>query len=63
MSYVGERSWQPIQCPKKEESERLRGEGDQAKFIDIRFDRGQVVGFMEGRKSQDVPRTACSWDE
>ena len=24
---------------KKEESERLRGEGDQIKFIDLRFER------------------------
>ena len=30
---------------KKEEGERLRGEGDQIKFIDLRFERGQVVGF------------------
>ena len=30
---------------KKEESKRLRGEGDQIKSIDLRFDRWQVVGF------------------
>ena len=29
--------------PTKEESERLRVEGDQVKFIDFRFERGQVV--------------------
>ena len=35
---------------KKEESERLRGEGDKIKFIDFRFERWQVVGFgKEGR--------------
>ena len=28
----------------KEECERLRGEGDQFKFIDLRFERWQVVG-------------------
>ena len=28
---------------KKEESERLRGEGNQIKFIDVRFERGQVL--------------------
>ena len=28
---------------KKEKSERLRGEGDQIKFIDLRFERWQVV--------------------
>ena len=30
---------------KKEESERLRGGRDQIKFIDLRFERWQVVGF------------------
>ena len=32
-------------APKKKEkvSERLRGAGDQIKFIDFRFERGQVV--------------------
>ena len=32
---------------KKEESIRLRGEGDQIKFIDLRFERWQVVGLSE----------------
>ena len=32
-------------APKKEESERLRGEGDEIKFIDLRFERWQVVGY------------------
>ena len=41
---------------KKEESGRwLRGESDQIKFIDLRFERWQVVGFMEARRRQDVP--------
>ena len=40
---------------KKEESERLRGEGDKTKFIDIRFERWQVVGFRKARRRQDVP--------
>ena len=31
---------------KKEESERLRGKRDQIKFIDFRFERGQVVGAL-----------------
>ena len=42
MSYVRERPWWPIQCPNsgsKEESKRLRGERDQVKFIDPRFER------------------------
>ena len=36
---------------KKEESERLRGEGDQIKFIDLRFERWQVVIFKKARRS------------
>ena len=32
---------------KKEESERLRGERDQIKFIDLRFEIWQVVGLSE----------------
>ena len=40
---------------KKEESKRLRGEGDQIKFIDLRFERWQVVGLRKGRRRQDVP--------
>ena len=52
MSYVGERPWWPIQSPnkvrkKKEESEWLRGEGDQIMFIDLRFEREKVVGLSE----------------
>ena len=32
-----------LQQRKKEESERLRGEGDQIKFVDLRFERWQVA--------------------
>ena len=39
---------------KKEESERLRGERGQIKFIDLRFERWQVVRFKKARR-QDVP--------
>ena len=35
---------------KKEEIERRRGEGDQIKFIDLRFERWQVVGFRKARR-------------
>ena len=35
----------------KEESERLRGERDQIKFIDLRFQRWQVLRFRKARKS------------
>ena len=40
---------------KKEESERLRGERDQIKFIDLRFERGEVVGLRKARRRQDAP--------
>ena len=39
---------------KKEESERLGGERDQIKFIDLRFERWQVVGLRKARRRQDV---------
>ena len=39
----------------KDESERLRGEGNKVKFIDFRFERRQVVGFRERRgRRQDI---------
>ena len=40
---------------KKEESERLRGERDQIKFIDLGFERWQVVRFRKARGRQDIP--------
>ena len=40
---------------KKEEGERLRGEGDKIKFIDLRFEQWQVVGLRKARIRQDVP--------
>ena len=43
------------QIRKKEESKRLRGEGYQIKFIDLRFERWQVVGFRKARRREDVP--------
>ena len=43
----------------KEESERLRGERDQIKFIDLGFKRWKVVGCRKARK-QVVPSVACS---
>ena len=39
---------------KKEESERLGGERDQIKSIDLGFERRQVVRFRKARR-QDVP--------
>ena len=38
----------------KEESERLTGERDQIKFIDLGFARWKVVRFRKARR-QDVP--------
>ena len=40
---------------KAEESERLRGERDQIKFIDLRFERWQVVRFKKARRRPDIP--------
>ena len=40
---------------KKKESKRLRGERDRIKFIDLRLERWQVVGFRKARGRQDVP--------
>ena len=40
---------------KKEEGERLRGERDQIKFIDLRFERWQVVRFKKAGRRQDFP--------
>ena len=40
---------------KKEETEKLRGKGDQIEFIDLIFEKWQVVGFREGRMRQGVP--------
>ena len=40
---------------KKEDSEKLRGARDQIKFIDLRFERWQVVRFKKARRRQDVP--------
>ena len=40
---------------KEEENERLRGERDQIKFIDLRFEGWQVVRLRKARRRQDVP--------
>ena len=34
----------------EEISERIRGEGDKIKFIDLGFQRGKVVEFRKGRR-------------
>ena len=48
---------------KKAESEKLRLERDQIKFIDLRSERWQVVAFRKARRRQGVSQIACSWDE
>ena len=40
---------------KKEEIERLRGEGNQIKFIDLRFEKCHILRCREARGRQDVP--------
>ena len=35
---------------KKDESEKLRGERDTIKYIDLRFERWQVVGLRKARR-------------
>ena len=44
---------------KKEESEQLRGERDKIKFIDLRFERWQVVTMNIAQKSRDI--TSSHW--
>ena len=42
VSYVKERPWWPIQSPNKgreKNGKGLRGEGDQIKFIDLRYEK------------------------
>ena len=47
-------AYKKLQQWKKEESERLRGEGDQIKYVDLRFARWQVVGFRKARIAEAV---------
>ena len=49
MAYAKHQQW------KKEKIERLREEKDKIDFIDLRFERGQVVGLRKARRRQDVP--------
>ena len=47
---------------KKEESEQLRGEGDQINLIDLNSQRWQGAGFRKASR-QGVPYIASPWDE
>ena len=45
-------------APTKEERRKRkakRAKRDQIKFIDLRFEKGQVVGSRKARRRQDVP--------
>ena len=44
----------PQQRKKKERSERLRGERDKIKFIDLGGERWQVVRFRKARGRQSI---------
>ena len=52
----------------EEESERLRGERDKIKYIDVRLEQGQIVGFgkeQEARTFRKLPVRGTSddtWD-
>ena len=65
LSYVGEGhgGLDRAQQRKKEESERRTGRKDQIEFIDLRFERWQVVRFRKARGRQSVPQIASSRDE
>ena len=57
-SYVGKGHdglYKNPQQRKKEESERLRGERDQIKLIDLRLETWQFVGFKKAGRRQDAP--------
>ena len=49
--------------PQKRKQVKGYEERDQIKFIDLRFERWQVVRFRKARRRQEVPQIACSWDE
>ena len=49
MVYAKPQQW------KKEESERLRGEGDEIRIVYLRFGMWRVVGFGKGKRRQGVP--------
>ena len=54
MAYTKPQKW------KKEESEKLRGGRYPINFIDLGFERWQVVRFRKARGRQDVPHVECS---
>ena len=49
LAYTKPQQWE------KEESERLREERDQIRFINLRLERRQIVRFRKARRRQCVP--------
>ena len=47
---------------RKKEGEKLRGERDQIKLIDLGFERWQVERFRKAKRRQDVPRIAIEME-
>ena len=41
--------------PEERRTQRLRGERDQIKFSDLRFERCKVLRFRKARGRKDVP--------
>ena len=54
VSYVGERPWWPIQNPNKGRK-RMAKRRERSNFIDLRFERWQLVRLRKARGRQDVP--------
>ena len=48
--------------PTKEDSGRLRGDGDEIKFINFRLRREQVARFKRRRRRSDIPLMVNSID-
>ena len=64
--YVGEGYGGLYNASTKEERRKRkakRRERDHIKFIDLGFERRQVVRFRKARGRQDVPYVVCSRDE
>ena len=54
VAYTKRQQW------KREESEQLRGEREQIKFIHLEFERWQVIEFRKARGRQDFLQFARS---
>ena len=54
MLWKGHGGLYKAQQRKKEDSKRLKGEGAQIQFIDLRLEKWQAVGLEEARRRQEV---------